>query len=169
MEARGGDRHRGAHVGDLNLRHAEAERPRDHERRRAARDGVGRELVAVAREAGHAEEQRSGLHRTVVVGEAADLDRRPFAEQISDGHPRAVYERVRRPTMALDGDRNARCCSTRRERAIGRYERLERDGAVYADLFARESGVALRAGGRDRAEPRCAACGSPATRSSGGR
>ena len=27
---------------------------------------------------------------------------------------------------------------------VGRYERLERDGAVYADLFARESGVAAR-------------------------
>ena len=27
---------------------------------------------------------------------------------------------------------------------MGRYERLERDGAVYADLFARESGVALQ-------------------------
>ena len=26
---------------------------------------------------------------------------------------------------------------------VGRYERLERDGAVYADLFSRESGVAL--------------------------
>ena len=26
---------------------------------------------------------------------------------------------------------------------VGRYERLERDGAVYADLFARESGVAV--------------------------
>jgi GNAT superfamily N-acetyltransferase len=26
---------------------------------------------------------------------------------------------------------------------VGRYERLERDGAVYADMFARESGVAV--------------------------
>ena len=40
-------------------------------------------------------EQRAGLHRAIVVGQAADLDRRPIAEQVSDGHPRAVYERVR--------------------------------------------------------------------------
>ena len=95
VEARGGDRHRGADVVDLDLGHAEAERPGDDERRRPARDRVGREVVAVAGEAGDAEEQGPGLHGTVVVGEAADLDRRPIAEQLSDGHPRAVYERLR--------------------------------------------------------------------------
>ena len=95
VEAGGGDRHRRADVLDLHLGHAEAERARDDERGGSALDRVGREVVPVAGEAGDAEEQGPGLHGTVVVGEAADLDRRPIAEQLSDGHPRAVYERLR--------------------------------------------------------------------------
>ena len=66
------------HLGD-----AEAQRPLDDQRHRATADRVGRELVTVAREAGDAEEQRSGLHGAVVVGQARDLDgagggRRPW-------------------------------------------------------------------------------------------
>ena len=60
VQARGGGRHRGAHVVDDDLRHAEAERVVDDERGRAARDGVGGEVVAVAGEAAHAEEDRAG-------------------------------------------------------------------------------------------------------------
>ena len=97
VEARRGDRHRGADVVDLHLGHAEAERPRDHERGRAALDGVGGEVVAVAGEAGHAEEQEAGLHHAVVVGQAGDLHvGRTLAEQVAQGHRPGVYERGRR-------------------------------------------------------------------------
>ena len=87
VEARRGDRHRRADVRDLHLGHAEAERPRDHQRRRPARDGVGGEVMAVAGEPGHAEEQVAGLHRAVVVGQAGDLHvGRTLAEQVAQGH-----------------------------------------------------------------------------------
>ena len=50
-------------------------------------DGVGGEVVAVAGEAGHAEEQEAGLHRAVVVGQAGDLHvGRALAEQVAQGH-----------------------------------------------------------------------------------
>ena len=82
-----------ADVLDLHLGHAEPERPRDHERRRAALDRVGGEVVAVAGEAGHAEEQVAGLHRAVVVGQARDLHvGRALAEQVAQGHSPGVYE-----------------------------------------------------------------------------
>ena len=87
VEARGRVRHRRSHVLDLDLGHAEPERPADHERGRAARHRVRREVVAVAREAGDAEEQRAGLHHAVVVGEAGDLDVvRAVAEQLAQRH-----------------------------------------------------------------------------------
>ena len=63
VEARGGGRHRGADVVDDDLGHAEAERALDDERDRAARDRVGGEVVAVAREARDAEEQRARARR----------------------------------------------------------------------------------------------------------
>ena len=86
-EARGGDRHRRTHVLAPHLGHAEPERARDDERRRPARDRVGREVVPVAGEAGHAEEQGAGLHRAVVVGQAGDLHAfGAFAEQVAQGH-----------------------------------------------------------------------------------
>ena len=88
VEASGRLRHRGAHVLDLDLRHAEPERPADHERRRATLDRVRREVVAVAGEAGDAEEQRPGLDLAVVVGEARDLDVRAVAEQLAQRHRR---------------------------------------------------------------------------------
>ena len=168
VEARGGDRHRGADVLDLHLRHAEVERPGDDERRRAAFDRVGREIVAVAREPGDAEEQGPGLHGTVVVGQAADLDRRPIAEQLSDGHPRAVYERPRTirstamprrgrsrwpppPRGGRDDDRPVRPRRARR-RADGRPVRPR----------ARSSAPRPPA----RCSPSCRAGGSPPTRRS---
>ena len=49
-----------ADVVDQHLGHAEAERPLDDERGGAARHRVGGEVVPVAGEAGHAEEQRAG-------------------------------------------------------------------------------------------------------------
>ena len=60
VQAGGGGRHRGADVVDEDLGHAEPERVLDDQRHGAARDRVGREVVAVAREAAHAEEQRAG-------------------------------------------------------------------------------------------------------------
>ena len=145
VEAGGGGRHRGAHVLDLDLRHAGVDRPRDDQRRGAARHRVGREVVPVAREPGHAEEQGAGLHRAVVVGQAADLDRRPIAEQVSDGHPRAVYERPRRLRCAAcrssTAPTDAASCWTPRARRSAATTTSERHGEVYADLFEREPGV----------------------------
>ena len=89
VEARRGARHRGAHVVDEHLGDAEPERPRDDERRRAARDRVGGEVVPVAGEAGDAEEQRAGAHRAVVVGQGGDVHVGPVAEQVAQRHARA--------------------------------------------------------------------------------
>ena len=87
VEARRGHRHRGADVVHLHLGHAEAERARDHQRGGPALDGVGGEVMAVTGEAGHAEEQEPGLHETVVVGQAGDLQvGRTLAEQVAQGH-----------------------------------------------------------------------------------
>ena len=74
VEARRQRRHRGPHRRDAQLGHAEAQRALDDERRRAVPDGGRREMVAVGAEAGHAEEQRPGAHRTAVVGQRGDLD-----------------------------------------------------------------------------------------------
>jgi hypothetical protein len=145
VEPRRGGRHRGAHVRHLHLGHAGPDRPRHHERRRSPRDRVGREVVPVARESGHAEEQGAGLHRAVVEGQAADLDRRPIAEQVSDGHPRAVYERPPTPTMTrvpvIDGPDGRRVLVDASGDPVGRYDYDERGGIAYADLFVREPGV----------------------------
>ena len=94
VEARGGVGHGRAHVLDPDLGDAEAERAADDERGRPARDRVGREVMAVAREAGDAEEQRAWLHHAVVEGEAGDLDVvRAVAEQLAQRHRAAVYGR----------------------------------------------------------------------------
>ena len=90
VEARGGAGHRGAHVVDEHLGHAEAERALDDERGRAARHGVGGEVVPVAGEAGDAEEQRAGPHRPVVVGQGDDVHVGPVAEQVAQRHARAT-------------------------------------------------------------------------------
>ena len=55
----GGDGHRGARVGDDELRHVELERPLDDERDGAVRDGLGGELVPVRARARDAEEEGS--------------------------------------------------------------------------------------------------------------
>ena len=88
MEAGRGDGHRGAHVVDDHLGHAEAERALDDERGGAARHRVGGEVVPVAGEAGHAEEQRSRDDRAVVVGQGDDIHRGPVAEQVAQRHAR---------------------------------------------------------------------------------
>ena len=102
VEARRGARHRGAHVVDSNLRHAQAERPLNDQRGGAARHRIRCEVVAVAGEPGHAEEQRPGHHRAVVVGEARHLHVGPVAEQLAQRHatrnPRAGAGRRARAT-----------------------------------------------------------------------
>ena len=88
----GGGRHRGAHVVDEDLGHAALQRALDDERHRAARDRVVGEVVAVAREARHAEEQRARRHEAVVVGERRDLDRgRVGADDLCQQHGPAAY------------------------------------------------------------------------------
>ena len=89
VEGRRGAPHRGAHVGDQQLRHAQPQRPGDDERRGPAVDRVLGEVVPVAREAGHAEEERARHDRPVVVGEGGDLDVRPVAEQLAQRHQTA--------------------------------------------------------------------------------
>jgi hypothetical protein len=79
-------RHRGADVVDQHLGHAQPQRALDHQRGRAAGDRVAGEVVPVAGEAGHAEEQRSRLDRAVVVGEGDDVNVGPVAEQFAQRH-----------------------------------------------------------------------------------
>ena len=67
--------HRGARGGHQHLGHPEPERALDDERRRAARERLRGEVVPVALEARHAEEQAPRRDRAAVVGEARDLDR----------------------------------------------------------------------------------------------
>ena len=98
-------RHRRADVLHHDLGHPEAERPLHHQRRRAARDRVGREVVPVAGESRHAEEQRARLHRPVVERQARDAHvGGPFAQQLAQGHRRGVYERRRRGSREGMGD-----------------------------------------------------------------
>ena len=170
VEAGGRGGHRGAHVLDLDLRHAGVDRPRHDQRGGAARHRVGREVVAVAREPGHAEEQGAGLHRAVVVGQAADLDRRPIAEQVSDGHPRAVYERPRRLRCArvpvVDGPDETPRPAGRRRRA-GRPLRPRASATARSTRTCSSASRASRPSTpRRRSWPTCAGCGSPATRRS---
>jgi hypothetical protein len=64
----------------------------DHERRRAARHGRRGEVVAVAGEAGHAEEDGPGLHPAVVERERADRDGRLLGpEQVAQRHRAQGY------------------------------------------------------------------------------
>src|SRR3954454_17588914 len=85
VEPRGGGRHRGADVGHPDLGHvSEVERPLHDERDRPALDRVGREVVAVTGEPGHAEEERPGRDEPVVVGERRHLDRGPVARGIAE-------------------------------------------------------------------------------------
>ena len=115
-EAGGGLRHRGAHVLDLDLRHAEPERPADHERRRATRDRVRREVMPVAGEAGDAEEQRPGLDLAVVVGEARDLDVGAVAEQLAQRHRAESMGAPGRKAGARRRPRGARAAPAPRRR-----------------------------------------------------
>jgi hypothetical protein len=90
-----GRRHRGAHVVDEDLGHVLAQRPLHDECHRAARDRVVGEVVAVAGEAGHAEEQRAGRDEPVVEGERGHLDRRCVAaDDLSEQH---AAEQATRP------------------------------------------------------------------------
>ena len=75
--ARGGGRHRRAHVGDERPRARRGPSGRSTTSATAPRaTASGGEVVAVAREARHAEEQRARAStRAVVVGERRDLDR----------------------------------------------------------------------------------------------
>ena len=86
VEAGGRDGHRGAHVVDHDLGHAEPQRPLHDERRRAARDRVRREVVAVTGEAGDAEEQGPLSDEPVVEGQARDDHFGAVPEQLAERH-----------------------------------------------------------------------------------
>ena len=68
-------RHRGARVGDDELRHVDVEPPLDDEGDRAALDRLACEIVPVGVRAADAEEQRAGADRARVVREIGHLDR----------------------------------------------------------------------------------------------
>ena len=79
--------HRSAHVVDHHLGHTEPERALADERRRAARDRVGSEVVAVRAESGHAKKERPRGDALARVGESRDLDLgRPITHQVPQGH-----------------------------------------------------------------------------------
>ncbi len=67
--------HRGARVGDDELRHVDVEPPLDHEGDRARLDGGACEIVPVGVLAANAEEQGAGPDRARVVREIGHLDR----------------------------------------------------------------------------------------------
>ena len=125
----------------------------DDERRRAARDRVGREVVPVAGEAGDAEEQGAGTDEPVVEGRGRRCDHvGPVPEQLAERHRRG--QSTSAPGGAYDGPR------WRSERRSGsldadghpgrpRHERSSATAAVYADLFELRVGRRARAGRRD--------------------
>jgi hypothetical protein len=128
VQASGGGRHRRAHVLDDDLRHGEAERMVDDERDRPAGDRVGGEVVAVAREAAHAEEHGALRDPPVVVGQRGDLDVGGVgigggsAEQLAQRH-RSGRERVMGFSSkgSVAGSRQDSCA--RGGRLIGRRAR----------------------------------------------
>ena len=87
IEARGDRPHRLTDVGDQDLGHAEPEGPLAHQRRGAARDCIGREVVAVGPKAADAEEQRSRGDVGCRVGKSRDLHvRGPAAGELAERH-----------------------------------------------------------------------------------
>jgi hypothetical protein len=93
-ERRRGWRHRGADVVHHHLRDVAGilEAVVDHERRGPPGDRRAGEVVAVAREPGHAEEDRPGLHPAIVEGERADRDGRLLGpEQVAQRHRAQGY------------------------------------------------------------------------------
>ena len=109
-----------AHVGDLGLHDAEAERALDEERHRARRDrgrGVG---MAVGVVPGHAGEARAGPHAAAVVLEGTDVDggipREPErgdpVEEVEEQHARQAFHHGRGLRVpAAPGTRStARAC-----------------------------------------------------------
>jgi hypothetical protein len=125
VEPRGGRRHRRADVADDDLGHPEAERALHDERGGAAGDGVGREVVTVAREPRHAEEDRSRAHRAVVVGQGGDLDRGSagVGEDVPERHRQrrlAATPAIRTAGSSDTAARTTRSCRTRAPRPARR-------------------------------------------------
>ena len=151
-------RHRGPHVVDEHLRHAEPERALDDQRRRAARHRVGGEVVAVAGEAGHAEEQRPRADRAVVVGEGDDVNVGPVAEQFAQRHARETLamasvpiELRRRTAASRTGSPRLPSCSAGCA-AARRAHRVRRAGALLVRPVRRPR--RRRPPGRPRARAR---------------
>ena len=90
VKGRRGRRHRRPDARHSDLWNAQIEGTLDDQRRGAPGDRVGRELMTVAGEPGHAEEQRSRGHAAVVVGETGDLDvprgRWDLGDQLAKSH-----------------------------------------------------------------------------------
>ena len=71
-----------------------------YERGGATCNRVGRELVAVAGEPRHAEEQRPRLHLPTVIGQLPNLDR-PIANHPRPGRPRDKLIQSHHPPLSL--------------------------------------------------------------------
>jgi hypothetical protein len=67
------ERHRLANVSDDELRQGDVERALDNERRRASRNRLRGEIVAVRLEPGDAEKEGAGPDAAGVVGEIGDV------------------------------------------------------------------------------------------------
>ena len=86
VEARRGERHRGPHVRHDDLGHAEPQRALDDQGDSPARDRVGGEVMPVAGEPGHAEEQGAFSDEPVVEGQARDDHIGAVPEQLAERH-----------------------------------------------------------------------------------
>ena len=88
---------------DDELGNGQIELALDDERGRAVGDGLGREIVPVGLEAGHADEERAGCDAAGIVGEVGDLD-----------------------AGGIDGARRARTAWARSSRSMARDSSKER-------------------------------------------
>ena len=119
-----------------HLGHAEPERARDDERRRPARDRVGSEVVPVAGEAGHAEEQGPGTDEPVIEGQARDDHVGPVPEQLAERHAARSLRTGPAARMLPMPDR--RTLTDTDGTPIATYTDVERDGRRVADLLELE-------------------------------
>ncbi len=87
VEARRHRRHRRTRRLHQHLRHAHAQPPLHHQRRRARPHRLHREVVAVSAKAAHAEEQIPRPHHAAVIGQAGDLHASRLARRLGSDQP----------------------------------------------------------------------------------
>ena len=113
VEARRHRPHRCTGRSHEDLRHTQAERTLDHQRRRTCLHRLHSVVVAIAALAGHAEEQRTRPHPAAVIGEVCDLHRRVLASeaaraQFGGNQIRQPHRRSRRLRIGSESSFSAR-------------------------------------------------------------